>query len=157
MKFVECDSCKAKPGAPTLCAGCLMNRDTIRTLMAREEHLTFRTVANINSWRSKVWHPSGKEWSLLEWAGAMCGEAGEAANVAKKIRRIEMGLNTPKTIRASTTDRETLVRTQLAPEIGDTYIYLDLLAAKAGLKIEDCIRLSFNAKSEELGFPQRIP
>ena len=24
--FVECDSCKAKPGSPTLCSGCLHNR-----------------------------------------------------------------------------------------------------------------------------------
>lgn len=129
--------------------------------------LTFRVVSNINAKRSDIWHPPGKEWSLLEWAGAMCGEAGEAANEAKKIRRIEMDLVTPNVIgslpgqpaTASSQKqlREIAIRTKLAKEIGDTYLYLDLLATKAGLRIEDCVRQSFNEKSEELGFPQRIP
>jgi hypothetical protein len=25
-EFVECDACRAKPGAPTLCTGCIANR-----------------------------------------------------------------------------------------------------------------------------------
>jgi hypothetical protein len=29
---------------------------------------------------------------LADWSNAMCGEAGEAANVVKKIRWIETGL-----------------------------------------------------------------
>lgn len=28
-KFVECESCAAKPGSPTLCLGCVSNRETI--------------------------------------------------------------------------------------------------------------------------------
>lgn len=116
--------------------------------------LTFEIVAAINRKRSVVWHPPGKEWSLLEWAGAMCGEAGEAANVAKKVRRIEMGM---KSKRPDEQDRETVIRTKLAKEIGDTYLYLDLLASNAGLRIEDCIRQAFNQTSEEQGFPHRIP
>jgi len=31
-EFVECDSCAAKPGSPTLCAGCLANRYVIGLL-----------------------------------------------------------------------------------------------------------------------------
>lgn len=31
-KFVECDSCANKPGSPSLCAGCLANRNTISSL-----------------------------------------------------------------------------------------------------------------------------
>ena len=27
--FMECDACRAKPGSPTLCAGCLHNREVI--------------------------------------------------------------------------------------------------------------------------------
>ena len=30
--FMECDSCRAKPGSPILCRGCLHNRDVIYTL-----------------------------------------------------------------------------------------------------------------------------
>lgn len=33
MEFIECDSCKAKPGTPTLCAGCLHNRAVIGKLL----------------------------------------------------------------------------------------------------------------------------
>ena len=31
-QFVECDTCRAKPGSPTLCAGCLNNRRVIESL-----------------------------------------------------------------------------------------------------------------------------
>jgi hypothetical protein len=30
--FIECDSCRAKPGTPVLCAGCLHNRAVIERL-----------------------------------------------------------------------------------------------------------------------------
>lgn len=30
LVFVECDSCRAKPGSPQLCNGCLQNRRTIQ-------------------------------------------------------------------------------------------------------------------------------
>lgn len=33
--FVECDTCHAKPGSPTLCAGCFHNRDLIEKLTGR--------------------------------------------------------------------------------------------------------------------------
>ncbi len=29
MQFAECDQCRAKPGSPPLCAGCLNNRTVI--------------------------------------------------------------------------------------------------------------------------------
>jgi secreted protein with Ig-like and vWFA domain len=32
--FMECDTCRAKPGSPTLCAGCLHNRRLIGMLRA---------------------------------------------------------------------------------------------------------------------------
>jgi len=32
MGFQECDTCKAKPGSPTLCEGCLHNRQAISLL-----------------------------------------------------------------------------------------------------------------------------
>ena len=32
--FVECDTCRVKPGAPVLCGGCLANRRTIGALQA---------------------------------------------------------------------------------------------------------------------------
>ncbi len=32
FRFIECDACRAKPGAPTLCFGCLANRALIEHL-----------------------------------------------------------------------------------------------------------------------------
>ena len=32
IEFVECDTCRAKPGTPTLCLGCQHNRSAIRLL-----------------------------------------------------------------------------------------------------------------------------
>ena len=29
IEFIECDTCRAKPGSPTLCNGCLKNRQII--------------------------------------------------------------------------------------------------------------------------------
>jgi hypothetical protein len=34
LKFIECDACAAKPGAPMLCAGCLQNRLVIEQLLS---------------------------------------------------------------------------------------------------------------------------
>jgi len=31
-EFIECDTCRAKPGMPILCWGCLHNRDLITKL-----------------------------------------------------------------------------------------------------------------------------
>lgn len=32
LEFVECDTCRAKPGSPYLCEGCLHNRAAMDTL-----------------------------------------------------------------------------------------------------------------------------
>lgn len=42
------------------------------------------------------------------------------------------------------------------PTIGDTVVYLDLLAQRLGLRLEDCVRDTFNRISEREGFPERI-
>lgn len=69
--------------------------------------LTIKRVQTISTLRSRRWHKDGEnEWSVLEWTGSMCGEAGEAAgaylalamcnqagesaNTAKKIRRHDL-------------------------------------------------------------------
>ncbi len=76
-------------------------------------------------------------WSVLEWAGAAAGEAGETANVAKKIKRDG---SSPE------------LQQQLADEIADTIIYLDLLAASEGINLEEAISNKFNKVSEKVGY-----
>lgn len=107
--------------------------------------------------RAKKWHPGGiEEWSALEWAGAMCGEAGEAANAAKKLKRVESKLQNINAPGRSLIDIEA-ARAQVGDEVADTILYGVLLMARVGITDpEEVIRRVFNRKSEEYGFPERI-
>jgi NTP pyrophosphatase (non-canonical NTP hydrolase) len=107
--------------------------------------------------RAKRWHPGGVEdWSPLEWAGAMCGEAGEAANAAKKLKRIETGLQNINAGKRSLVDLE-IARGKVADEVADTILYGLLLMARVGIESpERILARVFNAKSVEYGFPERL-
>lgn len=117
--------------------------------------LTFRTVSQTNAERAGRWHHgfpgSGKDgWTGADWSNAMAGEAGEACNVVKKLRRIETGIQ-----QASAVTRDELLA-KLATEIGDTFMYLDLLAQHYGLNLAHCVVNTFNRVSEREGFPERL-
>jgi NTP pyrophosphatase (non-canonical NTP hydrolase) len=110
----------------------------------------------INAERAKRWHKGDlNQWSLLEWAGAMCGEAGEAANIAKKIKRIEIGLSNKET----GIDRrdEAALKIKMAMEIGDTIVYGLIVLSLLGQDASGILAYVFNKKSEEYGFPERAP
>jgi NTP pyrophosphatase (non-canonical NTP hydrolase) len=118
--------------------------------------LTIRFLQYINTKRAERWHGL-KSWSALEWAGAMAGEAGEACNAAKKLKRIEDEIaNINLEDGRSLTDRES-ASAKIVDEIADTVIYGVLLAERVGMDLEEAIRSKFNRKSEEYGFPERIP
>ncbi len=114
-------------------------------------------VQRVNVERAKRWHNRGlEEWSALEWAGAMCGEAGEAANAAKKLKRLEDGI---ASINAGARHIVEFgeARRLVAHEVADTIIYGLLLLARVGVDDpESLIREVFNKKSEEYGFPERL-
>lgn len=74
-------------------------------------------------------------WNVLEWAGAMCGEAGEAANAAKKLRRGD-----------GDGDRKDVLK-----ELADVVIYADLLAARLGADLGEEVREKFNEVSARCG------
>lgn len=80
----------------------------------------------------------------------MCGEAGEAANVAKKLRRLELQISSVNNGEAET------LRRQLASEIAGTFIYLDLLAQRCGIDLAGAVREEFNRVSERENFPERL-
>jgi NTP pyrophosphatase (non-canonical NTP hydrolase) len=114
--------------------------------------LTIRPFSRTNKTRAERWHEGGllnAGWTIADWSNAMAGEAGELCNIIKKLRRDELGMNGNKMVPA------TKLLEKAAMEIGDTFIYLDLLASALGLSIEDCIIKSFNDKSDELGFPEK--
>ena len=88
------------------------------------------------------------KWSLNDWLVATLGELGEAANVAKKIKRIEGSL--PGNVAGET---EEVLKERLADELADTFIYLDLTCRSAGIDLEKAVIRKFNRTSEKVGYP----
>ncbi len=118
----------------------------------KSETLTFRQVGETNLERAVLWHKGGlDEWSVSDWACAMAGEAGEVCNAVKKLNRIETGAQQTK----GPQTREEAVA-EIAKEIGDTFLYLELLAQRLGIDMAEAVRQTFNRVSEREGFPQRL-
>ena len=88
-------------------------------------------------------------WSLSDWMTAIMGELGEAANVAKKLNRIRDGIPGNK----ETSDE---LRSKLAHELADTFIYLDLTFQSIGFDLATMVTKVFNAKSEQIGSSIRV-
>lgn len=116
--------------------------------------LTLAQISATNLDRAMTWHKGGiEEWSVADWGCAMGGEAGECLDAIKKLRRVEESV--PSNNRKQPEGREAAIKA-IAQEIGDTFLYLDLLAARLGLKIEDCIVETFNRVSVRENLPQRL-
>ena len=110
--------------------------------MSRDGALTFDELRRVNVERCEgptFAHKVG-DWSALEWAGAMCGEAGEAANLCKKIRR-----------------GEDVSHDDVGRELADVVAYADLLAASLGLDLGYWVARKFNEVSIRRGATQRLP
>lgn len=93
-----------------------------------------------------------KDWSLMEWGSACAGECGEANNIAKKIVRLDMGLdqfNKPGETRDSLYE-------ELANEIADMIHYATLWAAAAGIDLELALVSKFNKVSYRIGAKERL-
>lgn len=84
-------------------------------------------------------------WSMSDWITATLGELGEAANIVKKLNRVRDGI-------PGNDETEEELRTALADEIADTFIYLDLLAQSLGINLEDAVVKKFNRTSKKIGF-----
>jgi NTP pyrophosphatase (non-canonical NTP hydrolase) len=116
--------------------------------------LTFAKVSQTNLERAREWHKGGlEEWSVSDWGVAMAGEAGEVCDAIKKLRRIECQVASENI--SQPVDRMAAIKA-IEQEIGDTFIYLDLLAQRLGINIEDAIRNTFNRVSEREGFSYRL-
>jgi len=114
--------------------------------------ITFEQFSTIN--RQRCEHPKGfnhplQSWSLSDWLTATMGELGEAANIAKKLNRVRDGVPGNK-------ESEAELRAKFRREIGDVFVYLDLMAQREGFTIEEAAREVFNAKSKEIGFPHEL-
>lgn len=113
--------------------------------------MNFEDLSTVNASRVKRWHPDDSiPWDIGHWVLAMIGEAGEAANIAKKmIRQTTGAVNTgdPKW--------DTLVKA-LGDELADVIIYADLVAQYLNLDLAELVADKFNRTSEKHGFPERL-
>lgn len=114
--------------------------------------MTFGQFAAAN--RARCEDPKGFNhplagWSASDWFTAFVGEAGEAANIIKKLNRVRDGVPGNK----ETVDQ---LRDKLRRELGDAFVYLDLLAQAHGFNIGDAAREVFNSKSAEIGYPVQL-
>lgn len=121
---------------------------------AGDLQLTIEEIVRTNASRAVRWHPPETEqWSGADWSNAMCGEAGEAANVVKKIRRHETGL---AGLGQPVPPLDEL-HSMLADELADVVCYLVLLANHYDVDLTEAIVSKFNRVSELQGFPERLP
>ena len=111
--------------------------------------LSFGELQKVNAERCRLWHPGfphDNNWTLADWSNAMVGEAGECANVIKKLRRAELGTKGAKD------PSPVELRSMAGEEIADTIIYADLLATKLGISTWVAVMKKFNAVSRREGY-----
>ena len=127
----------------------------------KSKDLTIRQFSALNELRALHWHSEGglDSWSPAEWGNALAGEVGELCNVLKKLLRHDMGIQqlaveNREPTKQSGTRAKLLV--DAAKEIADSYTYLDLVAARLGLDVQQCVVSKFNEISEREGLPMRF-
>lgn len=142
--------------------------------------VTFQEVSATNAKRASRWHsgfPNHEDgWTGADWSNAAQGEGGEmldavqalllasaaashlglAGNVVKKLRRIDTSVHQAEQGSEPDEAYVAMLKQKLATEIGDTIIYLDLLATYYGLTTQACVVDTFNRVSEREGFPEKI-
>lgn len=97
-----------------------------------------------NHTRQQEWDPT--DAITLEYRGnELAGETGEACNVVKKLARERLGL---RGSRAAISD--------LAEELADIIICVDLLAMQVGINLEVAVRQKFNATSTKYNLSTKI-
>lgn len=77
--------------------------------------------------------PDGSDWSDAEWLQAVVGELGEFANLRKKVLRGDLLMAD--------------ALPELADELADVAIYLDLLAFRLGVDLGAAVASKFNRVS----------
>lgn len=114
---------------------------------AREERdpLAFWMLRAANTARQGEWGDGRPPLSPTFRATELAGELGEALNVVKKLERERLGV--PGS-RATVED--------LAAELADVAICLDLLAMEFGVDLAAARAAKFDATSAEMGFATRL-
>ena len=106
--------------------------------------ISFTALRDANQARQSEWDPTDSI-DLAYRGNELGGEAGEAQNVIKKIARERLGI---RGSRATADD--------LASELADVVICVDLIAMSEGIDLGKAIADKFNATSEKYGLETRI-
>lgn len=118
--------------------------------------LDFDTLRKTNVRRCEESFHDLDSWTPTDWACAMAGEAGEACNEVKKLRR-RFGRDGWVDVPASflqTHFPDDLKK--IGHELADTVCYLDLLAARFGIDLGEAVREKFNIVSKRRGSEIRL-
>lgn len=109
--------------------------------------MNFSDLRSANVARDREWVSpgSGAKLSLSFRGNELAGEVGEACNVIKKLEREQLGL---------VGSRATL--DDLADELSDCIICIDLIAMDLGLDLAAAVARKFNATSEKRGLATRL-
>lgn len=128
--------------------------------------ISIRDFQELNRTRGERWHKGSlNNWSVMEWTAALAGEAGEACNAAKKLRRLELDLLHRDNRLGSeifSDDAAHVARTiemyrvAVAKEAADTIIYGMLIHTRLGVQSDEVLAEVFNLKSKEYGFPELV-
>jgi len=106
--------------------------------------IDFHDLRAANAERQAEWDQDSSI-SLSYRGNELAGEVGEACNVIKKLERERLG------IRGSRASIE-----QLAEELADAVICIDLIARDAGINLAPAIAEKFNATSRKYGLRTRL-
>lgn len=112
-------------------------------------NLSLKKLREVNAARALAWN-GDTPWSPADRMTELIGELGEAANVMKKLRRIECGMA------GNDRSQEPALREQLKTELADTLICVDLLANELNIDLSEATIEKFNRTSEKVGLPHRL-
>ena len=101
--------------------------------------VTFNALRGANQSRQQEW-PGNDKADIPFRAIEFAGEAGELSEAIKKWLRAERG------IKGSTATLD-----DVASEMGDVIVALDLLAQEMGINLDYAVRAKFNATSMKYG------
>lgn len=108
--------------------------------------LSFRKLREVSQARQREWYGDKMGSITLSYRGnELAGEVGEACNIIKKIEREQMGVGgsraTPE---------------QLAEELGDVVLCVELIAAQLGIDLAAAVISKFNKTSAAYGLKTRL-
>ena len=104
------------------------------------KHLTLKEYQKRNIEHSRIAFPQCMKWEITEWTNAMAGEAGEACNLTKKVRRGDFNLGSEIEVKGE----KMTVQKAILKELADVICYASILMSVLGADIEEEVNHKFH-------------